>query len=70
MSTVSSALGYWSDKVGLDHRQQFQQGNHIYSEILHENLPVSYERECNFDLFNVIANAVRAVKNRSKYTSI
>ena len=70
MSTVLSTLGYCSDKVGSDHRQQFQRGNHIYSEIFHENLPVSSDRECDFDLFNVIVNAVRAVKNRSKCTFI
>ena len=70
MSTVSSTLGYCFNKVGSDHRQQFQQGNHFYSEIFHENLLVSSDRGCDFDLFNVIVNGVKAIKNRAKYTFI
>ena len=70
MSTILATLGYCSNKVGSDHRQQLQRGNHFYSEIFHENLLMSSDRGCDFDLFNVIVNAVKAINNTSKYTFI
>ena len=67
MSTVLSTFGCCPNKFGSD---QLQRGNHFYSEIFHENLLVSSDRRCDFDMFNVNVDAVKAIKNRSKYTFI
>ena len=69
MSTVFSTLAQ-SHEVESIHKQKHKKGNytdkHIYSELFKDNLSISSSiQESDFDLYNVIVNAVNTAKIKS-----
>ena len=69
MSTVFSTLAQ-SHEVESVHKQKHEKGNytdkHIYFELFKDNLTISSSiQESDFDLYNVIINAVKTAKTKS-----
>ena len=65
MSTVCSKLNSSDDNIVSNNQQQSQQNHQIYSELFSVNLsdnPHSTKTKYDFDLPNVIKNAVDIIK--------
>ena len=73
MPTVFSTLAQCHEVESV-HKQKHEKGRytdkHIYSELFEDNLSISSSiQESDFDLYNVIVNAVNIAKSKSVSSS-